>query len=333
MNLVISDMESVPDEFMSALSEKTGLEWSTLDWQSNQPRAGIVSELKRYATYIFRPLSVVFRKDLDRIVTWQQFYGISYAFWSRLLRRPKTARLTVMTFIYKPKGGHAGRVYERFIGYALRSRYIDTITRSSSAECDRYSEEFDVPRERFAFVPWCVEDRSAEHPFDPSRESGYVLASGRSNRDYPLLIEAATGADFRVKIIDDTLGDVPCPPNVELIGNAWGGVTLDYLANCGAFAIPIGDPDVSAGQTVLLQAWSFGKPVVCTRGAGLSDDYIEDGADGLLVGKDAGEMRAALERLIADPGMRRRLGEAGHRKYEEGYSLSSLGRNVGETFA
>ena len=333
MNVVIGDMKAVPEEFMSALAEKTGLEWVAVNWQSNQPRTGIMSELRRYATYIFRPLSVVFRKDLDRIVAWQQFYGISYAFWSRLLRRPKTARLTVMTFIYKPKGGIAGKVYERFIGYALRSRYIDTVTCSSSAECDRYSEVFGVPRERFTFVPWCVEDRSSEHPFDPSREGGYVLASGRSNRDYPLLVEAATGAGFRVKIIDDTLGDVHCPPNVEVIGNAWGGASLDYLANCEAFVIPIGDPDVSAGQTVLLQAWSFEKPVVCTRGAGLSDDYIEDGVDGLLVGKDAGEMRDALERLVADADLRRRLGEAGRRKYEEGYSLSSLGRNVGETFA
>lgn len=112
-----------------------------------------------------------------------------------------------------------------------------------------------------------------------------------------------------------------------------GGVSLDYLANCTVFAIPIGDPDVSAGQTVLLQAWSFRKPVVCTRGAGLSDDYIEDGVDGLLVGKDAGEMRAALERLLADADLRQSLGEAGRKKYEEGYSLSALGRNVGETFA
>lgn len=238
-----------------------------------------------------------------------------------------------MTFIYKPKGGLAGKVYERFVGYALRSRYIDTITCSSSAECDRYSKTFGVPRERFAFVPWCVEDCSAEHSYDPSREAGYVLASGRSNRDYPLLVKAATGADFQVKIIDDTLRDVPCPPNVEIIRNAWGGVTLDYLANCAVFVIPIDDLDVSAGQTVLLQAWSFGKPIVCTRGAGLSDDYIEDGADGLLVGKDTGEMRAALERLLADPALRRRLGEAGRSKYEEVYSLSALGRNVGETFA
>ena len=317
---------------MTTLSETTGLEWVAFNWESNQPRTGVMSELRRYATYIFRPLSVVFRGDLERIVAWQQFYGISYAFWSRLLRRPKTARLTAMTFIYKPKRGIAGKVYERFVGYALRSCYIDTLTCSSSAECDRYAVTFGVPRERFTFVPWCVDDRSPEHPFDPSRESGYVLASGRSNRDYPLLIESARDAGFSVKIIDDTLGDIPHPANVEIVGNSWGGATLDYFANCEVFAIPIDDPDVSAGQTVLLQAWSFGKPVVCTRGEGLSDDYIEDGVDGLLVGKSSDELRAALERLFADPDLRKRLGDAGRKKYREHYSLAALGNNVGKTF-
>ena len=333
MNVVIGAMEAVPKEFIDALSEATGLEWVAINWQSNQPRTGLVSEIKRYATYIFRPLSLVFRRDLARVVAWQQFYGIGYAFWSRLLRRPKTARLTAMTFIYKPKTGFIGKLYERFVNYALGSRYIDTITCSSSAECDRYAETFNLPRERFAFVPWCVEDRSANHPFDPSRDSGYVLASGRSNRDYPLLIEAAKGAGFRVKIIDDTLGNMSCPPNVEVLGGVWGSVTLDYLANCAVYDIPIEDPEVSAGQTVLLQAWSFGKPVVCTRGAGLSDDYIEDGVDCLLVDKDAGEMRRALERLLADLEMSQGLGGAGRKKYEERYSLAALGRNVGETFA
>lgn len=333
MNVVLGDMEDVPEEFMSALSKATGLEWVAFNWQSNQPRTGIISELRRYASYIFRPLSLVFRRDLDRVVAWQQFYGVSYAFWSRFLRRPKTARLTAMTFIYKPKKGPIGKLYERFVKYALRSPYIDILTCSSSSECERYAKVFGLPREKFSFVPWCIEDFSKHHPFDSTRDNGYILASGRSNRDYPLLIEAAKGAVFRVKIIDDTLGNVPCPPNVEILGNVWGGESLDYLANCLAFVIPIDDTDVSAGQTVLLQAWTFGKPVVSTRGAGLSDDYIEDGIDGLLVGKDAAELRAVLERLLADPDLCQRLGEAGHGKYERSYTLAALGRNVGKTFA
>lgn len=332
MNVVISDMEAVPEDFMTALEERTGLDWTAFNWQSNQPRTGIVSELKRYATYVFRPLSLVFRRGFDRIVAWQQFYGISYAFWSRLLRRPKTARLTVMTFIYKPKGSLLGKMYERFVGYALKSKYIDKILCPSSAECDRYAEIFGLDREKFAFVPCCVEDLSTEHPFSPSRESDYILACGRSNRDYSLLMRAAADGSFQVKIIDDTLGNVPCPKNVEIIRNAFGGAYLDILANCVAVVIPIDDPEVSSGQSVLLQAWTFGKAVVCTRSAGLSDDYIEDGVDGLLVGKDPGEMRRALETLHGDSDLCRELGEAGRRKYEGSYTLAALGGNVGETF-
>lgn len=223
MNVVLSDMESTPREFMDSLRETTGMKWEAIDWQSNQMRTGKASEAKRYLKYVFKPLSVVFRRDLENICAWQQFYGISYAFWSRLFHRPKTARLTVMTFIYKPKGGRAGRLYERFVRYAVTSDYIDTITCSSSDECDRYSREFGVPRDKFRFVPWCIEDYVPDYPFDPDAETGYILASGRSNRDYPFFIGALRGTGFKAKVVDDTLGRIDEPDNVEVIRNSAGG--------------------------------------------------------------------------------------------------------------
>ena len=332
MNVVLSDMESTPLEFMESLKRTTGMKWTAIDWQSNQMRTGKASEARRYLKYIFKPLSVVFRKDVENIVAWQQFYGISFAFWSRLLQRPKTARLTVMTFIYKPKDGWIGNLYKRFIRYAVTSRYIDTITCSSSDECNRYAEIFGVPREKFTFVPWCIEDHSTQYHRDPSRETEYILGSGRSNRDWPLLIESVRDTEYRVKIIDDTFKSAEIPENVQVFNNVSGGHALQYLANSWAFVIPIDTPDVSAGQTVLLTAWSFGIPVVCTRGKGLSDDYIEDGVDALLVDKDPVQLRAALDRLRDDPKLYECLAQNGRKKFEENYTEKALGRNVGQTF-
>lgn len=96
--------------------------------------------------------------------------------------------------------------------------------------------------------------------------------------------------------------------------------------------IPIDAPDVSAGQTVLLTAWSFGIPVVCTRGRGLSDDYIKDGMDALLVDKDPVQLRAALNRLRDDSKLYERLAQNGRKKFEENYTEEALGRNVGGSF-
>jgi len=60
----------------------------------------------RYMSYFLCPLIFLFkRKHYDTIVAWQQFYGINFAFLSRLLHVKHCNRLIIMTFIYNPNGG------------------------------------------------------------------------------------------------------------------------------------------------------------------------------------------------------------------------------------
>jgi glycosyltransferase involved in cell wall biosynthesis len=62
---------------------------------------------------------------------------------------------------------------------------------------------------------------------------------------------------------------------------------------------------------------AYGRPVVATRVGGLLD-AVEDGVTGVLVEPgDPGALRAALDELLADPDLRRRLGEAGRRRVIE----------------
>lgn len=58
----------------------------------------------------------------------------------------------------------------------------------------------------------------------------------------------------------------------------------------------------------LLEAMSFGLPCIVTRVGGVPS-VVEDGVNGLLVPvKDSGALAAAIEKLAADPALRRRLG-------------------------
>ena len=64
---------------------------------------------------------------------------------------------------------------------------------------------------------------------------------------------------------------------------------------------------------VAREAMAYGRPVVATAVGGLPD-AIEDGVTGLLVPpRDPAALRSALERLLADPALRARLGEAARR--------------------
>ena len=75
----------------------------------------------------------------------------------------------------------------------------------------------------------------------------------------------------------------------------------------------------------MIEAWSAGLPVIATASDGPTA-LIADGETGLLVplpGANGGGPAAladAIERLCADPALRARLGEAGRRAYEEGFT-------------
>lgn len=83
----------------------------------------------------------------------------------------------------------------------------------------------------------------------------------------------------------------------------------------------------------ILEAMAAGLPVVASAVGGVAE-LVVDGETGLLV--PAGEPRAlaaALGRLIDDPALRRRLGEAGRRRVAEHFDLSALRRAHLEIYA
>ena len=61
---------------------------------------------------------------------------------------------------------------------------------------------------------------------------------------------------------------------------------------------------------------------------------IEDGRTGFLVGfLDPDGLEAALDRLLGDPELRRRMGEAGRRRVEETFTFDRFRARLGEGLA
>jgi glycosyltransferase involved in cell wall biosynthesis len=71
----------------------------------------------------------------------------------------------------------------------------------------------------------------------------------------------------------------------------------------------------------LLEAMSFGLPVVATRWRGIPS-IVDEGRTGLLVEpRDADAMADRFARLARDPQLRERMGQAGRAKFEREYTL------------
>lgn len=90
--------------------------------------------------------------------------------------------------------------------------------------------------------------------------------------------------------------------------------------------LPSGQPEPFGG--VVVEAMATGKPVVGTRIGGTAEQ-IEDGRTGRLVApSDPRAMADALEDLLGDPHMRRRMGAAGRQRYLRLFEFEVFYRRV-----
>jgi len=109
---------------------------------------------------------------------------------------------------------------------------------------------------------------------------------------------------------------------VELLHRPWSEATeADELGACDVGVMPLPDNEWARGKCglKLLQCMAAGVPVV-TSPVGVNADIVEHGVNGLLA--DTPEAwEAAFRQLAADPDLRSRLGEAGRRTVEAGFSL------------
>jgi glycosyltransferase involved in cell wall biosynthesis len=79
---------------------------------------------------------------------------------------------------------------------------------------------------------------------------------------------------------------------------------------------------------VVLEAMAHGRAVVATPVGG-TPELVEDGETGVLVPpRDPGTLAEAVGRLLADPELRRRMGEAGRARVAERFAPESMTRRV-----
>src|SRR5690606_12346700 len=82
--------------------------------------------------------------------------------------------------------------------------------------------------------------------------------------------------------------------------------------------------DVEGLGVVLLEAMSFGKPVIASRAGGITD-IVRESENGLLVPPgDAPAIASAIERFARGPLETRRLGEAARQDVRERFSWESI---------
>jgi colanic acid/amylovoran biosynthesis glycosyltransferase len=149
-------------------------------------------------------------------------------------------------------------------------------------------------------------------------EPAEVLYAGRLSPEKGVLelLEAAQGMNLVVA------GDGPLRSRIPF---ARGFVQHDELHQLYARAAVVACPSRREGFGVAcLEAMAHGRPVVATSVGGLLD-LVVDGETGIVIPpRDPAALRSALERLLADPDLRRRFGMAGRDRARTHFSWETV---------
>jgi glycosyltransferase involved in cell wall biosynthesis len=182
---------------------------------------------------------------------------------------------------------------------------------------------YEIPAAKIRYVPFKPNTRELLDGMETSDE-GYLLACGRSNRDYGTLFEALRDLPYRCCILapwgtrehggarGTQIDGAACPPNVSLVSDdgsvhSWNR----WIAGATAVVLPIEPGMLSpSGIGTYLVAMALGKCVVMTEGPA-TREILDDRLAVLVPPADVDALRAAIARTLGDPDYRARIAAAG----------------------
>ena len=183
---------------------------------------------------------------------------------------------------------------------------------------DFVAASFGLPPERILVLP---NASTARPPRGPEASPAEILFLGEvgARKGVPVLIDAlgrlaAAGLDWRA-VIAGNGNAAPFQAEVERLGlgtrvtfPGWLGPDEAHaqLARAALLVLP---SEAEGLPMAVVEAFAWGLPVVSTP-VGSTPDILRDGVEGFLVPVgDAEALANALRRLIADPALRRQMGE------------------------
>jgi phosphatidylinositol alpha-1,6-mannosyltransferase len=252
------------------------------------------------------------------------------AFAVRLFRR----RLPIVLFIHGCEvwNTHAPRkrrFFEAwFVGALTR---VASVSRFSAESMER---EFHVAPDKFRFLPNAVDALQgrpvAAAPWPPTILTVARLGAREREKNVHEMIAAV--AILRERLPDvkyEIIGGGPLRPELEALAKKLGvadSVTFfgqvddrelrEAYGRAAVFAMP---SNKEGFGIVYLEAWQFGRPVICSM-HGAASEIVADGVDGFVV--DPADVKALADRLyilLTQPDLAKAMGERGRLKVEQKY--------------
>jgi glycosyltransferase involved in cell wall biosynthesis len=211
------------------------------------------------------------------------------------------------------------RAFFDFLGVG---RGIDRFLCYASSEERHLIERLGSPPGKVRRIAYQADSRFFRPLPEVPVEPDLVCSAGQLLRDYDCLIEACRTLPVRVEIAagspwisSELKPRAALPPNVR-----WRKYPRHELrqlyARSAVAVVPILENGYQTGISTILEMMAMGKCVIASRTRGQTDTLV-DGVNGFYVPPgDAFALRAAIERVLADPALAARIG-AEARSYVE----------------
>lgn len=160
-------------------------------------------------------------------------------------------------------------------------------------------------------------------------DDGYALYLGRlsAEKGVRTLLQAHAGSGWPLLVAGTgPLADVLQAqyPEARFLGHLTGQALQEAIDRASVVVVP--SEWYENCPMSVLEAMAHGKPVVASRMGGLPE-LVADGETGLLFQSgDVAELRAHLERLMADPAQRTQMGRRARQRAEDEFSI--VGHNA-----
>jgi glycosyltransferase involved in cell wall biosynthesis len=160
-----------------------------------------------------------------------------------------------------------------------------------------------------------------------ARDKGFATAIeslGRiGNADARLVV---LGGGPERKVLEETARKAGVSSRIDFLGSKPRAEVVDHLAAADIFLFPTERDE--AAPLVPLEAMAAGLPVVASDIGG-GAELIDNGKSGVLVPPAAVDPLAeAIDSLLADDALRRRMGEAARERIVERYTIEAMTRQT-----
>lgn len=281
-----------------------------------------LGNIRRQLCYLTLAIKAIFCcKRYDAVIAWQQFFGIYMGAIMRFLHLGIKCPIIIMTFIYKPRTGFKGKLYQRFVKYALSAKQVKCVTVYSQSEVNHYSQLLGLPQERFTALHLGIDDTPVE-----TTKGDFIFSTGRSLRDYDFLCNASP-ENFPVVIAADNYYPKIDKKHITVLRDCFGDAMLHRMAECFCVVVPLKDTETSSGQLVILQAMMLGKPVIVTENK-TARFYLEDNQTGFIIDKTQAALQNALKILSEDREKYNEISQNARNEFSEKFTTYRLGKDV-----